>query len=328
MTPCNKPLVISVTLTNYNKTENMKRITLILVSLLLATAVFSQTDTSSVKVLKKNVVTVTESPDKTEVIVGDGRGVEVITNQNGDTTSIRIGNRNFDVIENHDGTKIHMSRESQPKKKSSSRFDGTWSGIGLGMNTFYQTDYSLYNDLNQREFFDLQHNKSLTFHLNFAEYAFANERKSFGLVTGLGISFMDFRFDQPVTVAKAEGTGLLVPVNLDPETLVKSKLNVTYLTAPLMLEVATPLKYKSNRLTFAAGIIGGLNIGSHTKVKTDEGKSKERRNFNVNPYKYDLTGRIGFGDISLFVNYGMTPLFKEGKGPELIPVTVGIAITD
>lgn len=306
----------------------MKRITLILASLLFTPAAFSQTDTSSVKVLKKNVVSVTESPDKTQVKVGEGHGVEVITNQKGDTTSIRIGTRNFDVIENHDGTKIHMSRESKSPKKSSGRFNGTWSGIGLGMNTFYQTDYSLYDDSGYGEFFDLQHNKSLSFHLNFAEYAFSNERKNFGLVTGLGVSFMDFRFDQPLTVTKEAGTGLLVPVSLDPESLIKSKLNVAYLTAPLMLEVATPLKHKSNRLTLAAGVIGGLNIGSHTKVKTDEGKNKERRNFNVNPYKYDLTGRIGFGDISLFVNYGMTPLFKEGKGPELVPVTVGIAITN
>lgn len=306
----------------------MKRITLILVSLLLTSAAFSQTDTASVKVLKKNVVTVTESSEKTQVKVGDEHGVEVVTNQKGDTTSIRIGNRNFDVFENHDGTKIHMSRESQPKKKNSGRFDGTWSGIGLGMNTFYQTDYSLYNGFPYGDFFDIQHNKSLTFDLNFAEYAFANERNTFGLVTGLGISFMDFRFDQPITVTKEPGTGTLIPVSLNPETLVKSKLNVTYLTAPLMLEIATPLKYKSNRLTLAAGVIGGLNIGSHTKVKTDEGKTKERRNFNVNPYKYDLTGRIGFGDISLFVNYGMTPLFREGKGPELVPVTIGIAIID
>jgi hypothetical protein len=119
--------------------------------------------------------------------------------------------------------------------------------------------------------------------------------------------------------------GIVVPVSLDPEGLKKTKLNVTYLTAPLMLELKTPLRMGHSRLYLAGGVIGGVNIGSHTKYKYRNDKEKSRSNFNLNQFKYDITGRIGFGDFCIFVNYGMTPLFKEGRGPELHPVTFGFS---
>lgn len=301
----------------------MKRITLLLTAILMITTAYSQPDSTAVKVLKKNVVTVTEDTDRTQVRVGEAKGVEVVTNSAGDTTSIRIGNRTFDVIGNGEGTKIHMSREESEKPRKRGNFESTWGGFGMGVNTFHTADYSLYSGTELGEFFDINHNKSLSVNINFAEYAFSDNSNTIALVTGLGFNFMDFRFDEPITVSKEAGTGRLIPVLLDGDVS-KSKLSVSYLTAPLILELATPLKYKSNRLTLGAGVIGGLNIGSHTKIKTGDTKSKERRNFNINPVKYELTGRIGFGDIAVFANYGMTSLFKDEKGPDLRPLTIGL----
>jgi hypothetical protein len=303
----------------------MKRITLLIVFALVISAGYTQEDTTAVKVAKKNVVTVIEDSEKVQVKVGEDRGVEVITNHRGDTTSIRIGSRNFDVIDARNGTKIHMTREEREKRRNYGKFNGHWGGLEMGVNTFLESDYSMYDGLGYGEFFDINHAKSLTININFAEYTFSNERNTIGLVTGLGFSSMDFRFDQPITVSKAAGTGMLVPIDLEPQGFKKSKLNVSYLTAPLILEVATPLRFNNHRLTLAGGVIGGLNIGSRTKIKTDDGKSKDRRNFSINPLKYDLTGRIGLGELCIFANYGMTPLFKEGKGPELVPFTVGIS---
>ncbi|MDD4109262.1 MAG: outer membrane beta-barrel protein, partial [Prolixibacteraceae bacterium] len=112
---------------------------------------------------------------------------------------------------------------------------------------------------------------------------------------------------------------------LDPEGLKKSKLNISYITAPLLLEVKTPLRMGTSNLYISGGVIGGLNIGSHTKYKYKNDKEKARSNFNLNQFKYDLTGRIGIGDFCVFVNYGMTPLFKNNQGPELFPVTFGFS---
>lgn len=305
----------------------MKRLFTFMLCGMMGLNLLAQNDTTQIRTMNKNVVTVIEDGRSTHVKVGNNRGVEVITDDWGDTTHIRIGRRTFNVVEGSNGTYVKIDKEVRTTNWTGS-FNPHWAGLEFGMNMFHQSDYSLYLNAEPSvpaDFMDLHYGKSITVNLNFAEWAFTNEAKNFGLVTGLGFSFMDFTFDRNITLAKREGDGLLVPVTLDPEGLKKTKLNVTYLTAPLMLEIKTPLRMGHSRLYLAGGVIGGVNIGSHTKFKYRNDKEKSRSNFNLNPFKYDLTGRIGFGDFCVFVNYGMTPLFKDGLGPELHPVTFGFS---
>lgn len=299
--------------------------TLFLCSLLFLNLA-AQTDTTKVGTKNKNVVTVIENGEKVSVKVGNDKGMEVITDDWGDTTHVRVGRRTFRVIEGGNGTNVRIDKEEREKNWTGS-FNPHWAGLEFGINLFHQADYSLYQELSTvpEDFMDLHHGKSITVNLNFAEWAFKNEANNFGLVTGLGFSFMDFTFDQPLTIEKEGGDGIIMPVDLNPDGLKKSKLNVSYLTAPLILEVKTPLRMGNSRLYLAGGVIGGLNIGSHTKFKYKGDKEKLRSNFNLNSFKYDLTGRIGFGDFCVFVNYGMTPLFKTNRGPELQPVTFGFS---
>lgn len=287
----------------------------------------AQTDTTKVGTKNKNVVTVIENGEKVHVKVGNEKGVEVITDDWGDTTHVRIGRRTFKVIEGGNGTYVKIDKEERQRSWTGS-FNPHWAGLEFGMNFYHQTDYSIYNRINTvvpLDFMELNNAKSITVNLNFAEWAFKNEANNFGLVTGLGFSFMDFTFDQPLTIEKTSGDGIIMPVELDPDGLKKSKLNISYLTAPVMLELKTPLRMGSSRLYLAGGVIGGLNIGSHTKFKYKNDKDKNKSNFYLNTLKYDLTGRIGFGDFCVFVNYGMTPLFKTDRGPELHPVTFGFS---
>lgn len=299
----------------------MKQLILLFISIILVTGLWAQ-DTTRVNVMKKNVVTVVDGSKGTQVKVGNNRGVEVITDDWGDTTKIRIGRRTFNVVEDHNGTHINVSKEVRQKKWTGS-FNPHWAGLEVGMNMFYKTDYSMYNG---NEFFDLIPGKSLTWNLNFIEWAFKNERNNFGLVTGLGFSFSDYRFDRQITIEKQMNSGIIVPVSLEGlDNYNKSKLTTTYLTAPLMLEIKTPLRAGSSRLYLAGGVIGGVHIGSHTKYKYGSNKEKVRGNFNLSQFKCDVTGRIGFGDFCIFANYGLTPLFQDGKGPELYPIVIGIS---
>ena len=303
----------------------MKRFMIIILCSTFAANLFAQADTTKVEVMKKNVVTVVDGNHGTHVKVGNDKGVEVITDDWGDTTHVRIGRRTFKVIDGHGGTYLKVDKEERQKNWTGS-FNGHWAGLEVGMNMFHQTDYSMYNSsLGYGEFFDLIPGKSLTWNLNFAEWAFKNEANNFALVTGLGFSFSDYTFDRTITIEKENGDGRIVPVDLNPEGLKKSKLNVTYLTAPLILEVKTPLRMGGSRLYISGGVIGGLNIGSHTKYKYQKDKEKFRSNYHLNPFKYELTGRLGFGDFCLFANYSLSPLFKDGKGPELYPLMIGIS---
>ena len=297
----------------------MKRLMTLFFAGILTLHLMGQTDTTSVKVLKKNVVTVVDDVKGTQVKVGNTGGIEVVTDNWGDTTKIRIGHRTFRVIDDYNGTHINVERDTTWRRWNK-HFNAHWAGIEWGINTLLNTDYSNYGDDN---FMDLNYGKSITVNINFAEWAFRNRANNFAFVTGVGFSFMDFTFDKPLTIRK--GYDQVYPVMLDPNGLKKSKLTVTYLTVPLMLELKTPLRLNQNRLYLGGGVIGGLNLGSHTKYKYRADKYKDRSNYYINQFTYDLTGRIGLGDFCLFADYSMIPLFEKNKGPEVYPFTVGIS---
>ncbi len=308
----------------------MKKLFTIILCSIFALNIYAQKDTTEVKVMKKNIVTVIEDDDAVHVKVGNDRGVEVITDDWGDTTEIRLGRRSFKVIEGNNGTYVKVEKDIKEKHWGGS-FNPHWAGLEVGMNMFENTNYSIYRGTEYEPFdevFDLRSGKSLTWNINFAEFAFKNKRKTFGVVTGMGISFNDYAFDLPVTIEKEDGYGMVIPVDITKEntSVKKSKLHVNYLTVPLILEVKTPLRMGNSNLYIAAGAIGGLYIGSHTKFKYHNGnKEKSKSNYHINQWKYDLTGRIGFGDLCIFANYSMTSLFKDGKGPEIHPLMIGIS---
>jgi len=147
-----------------------------------------------------------------------------------------------------------------------------------------------------------------------------------GLLTGLGLEFSNYFFDNDNTIH--EMSDLIVADSLDGNVS-KSKLTTTYLRVPLILEVQFPNTIRAHRVFLSAGIVAGLKLGSHTKVvyKDDGGKNKDknRDDFNINPFRYGLTARLGFGNMSFFGDYYFSPLFVEDKGPELHPFTVGLS---
>jgi hypothetical protein len=308
----------------------MKQLLTLILCCGLAINALAQTDTTQVKVLKKNVVTVVENDDNVHVTVGNDRGIEVITDDWGDTTHVRVGRRTFKVIDDNNGTYVKVEKDVNHQKWTG-RFNPHWAGLEVGINIMTRTDYSTYNYMDEQvDFMDLTPGKSLSWNLNFAEFAFKNERKTFGVVTGLGLSFNDYAFNNQVTIEKDDEKGIIVMVDLpndnDGRGIKKSKLHVNYITAPLMLEVKTPLRMGSSRLYLAGGVIGSLYLGSHTKYKYYKGdKEKSKNDFYINQWKYELTGRIGFGDFCVFANYSMTPLFKNEKGPEAYPLMIGIS---
>jgi hypothetical protein len=104
-----------------------------------------------------------------------------------------------------------------------------------------------------------------------------------------------------------------------------TKLAVSYLQVPLLLEFQIPVNNKQGRVFVNAGLVGGAKIGSHTKVKYGKIKDKDHSGFNINPFKYAATAHVGYKKAGLFGTYSLTPLFESGKGPGLIPFTLGFS---
>ena len=241
-----------------------------------------------------------------------------------DTAIVRIGKKDIKVIDHDDGTEILWGKDKHKKHKSG-KFNGHWEGIEFGFNGFDKPDYSMYNAADN-DFMSLNQGKSMEFNLNFYELNIGLAKSYVGLVSGMGLSFNNYRFENPYTIQKV--MNMTEPVLLDYDNLSKTKLAVSYLNVPLLLEFQIPVNHNEGRVYLNAGVVGSVKIGSHTKVKYGDTKDKDRSGFNINQFKYDATARIGYKDFGLFATYSLTPLFQSGKGPELTPFTIGISFLD
>lgn len=158
------------------------------------------------------------------------------------------------------------------------------------------------------------------------DYGLKIYKRNLMLVTGIGVTWNNWRFQNAVTLFPNQPalTGVM-----DTLPMKKSKLTVSYVTLPLLLEFNSS-EQASKSFHIAAGVIGGYRIGTHTKrVLEDNGKSKkvkEYDDFSFNTFRFDSTVRIGYRGFTLFGSYGLMSLFKSREGPDLSPFTVGIAL--
>jgi len=281
-------------------------------------------DTVRVQVLGKNVVTVVEGGEGTDVKIGNS-AID-IKDGHGDTVKVRVGHRALVIAEGNHGSDIKLNHLDDQEFESwtgrAARFKGHWAAVEMGINSFAKADYKGFTP----NFMDLNQNKSFEVGVNFLRYSIGlqKDKRNVGLVTGLGLTYNDYRFSNDYTIEN--DNGLVKPILLNKSGLSKSKLSTTYLTVPLMLEFQIPVNGHDKRLYFSGGVIGGLKVGSHTKVKQDGNKSKSRDDFNINPFRYGATARLGYKGINLFGTYYFSTFFKNSRGPELFPFTIGIGL--
>ena len=179
---------------------------------------------------------------------------------------------------------------------------------------------------------DLDWAGSFNMQFNFVKHSInLSPRNNMGLVVGLGFDYQRMKFaDKNLTVTTEQGH--LVPLSLDAlgiNNVKRSTFKTLYLSIPLLYEVQFPARYRKN-LYVSAGFVGGIRMHSKTKVVyRDHGKQKrkEKDSFNMIPFKADVTGRIGYRDISVWGSYTLTNMFKGGHGPEIHPYTVGLGFT-
>ena len=283
-------------------------------------------DTVRVKVLGKNVVTVVEGGDKrTDVEIGNN-AIDIKNGGRGDTMRVRVGRKALVISEGEHGSDIRLDRLDDNEYKSrtghSAKFKGHWSAIEVGINSFDDVNYKGFTP----NFMDLNQNKSYELNFNFLKYSIGlqKEKKNIGLITGCGLTYNDYRFANAYSIDN--DNGMVKPIVLLKDKLSKSKLTASYLSVPLILEFQIPVGDHEKQLYFSGGLIGGLKIGSHTKIKQDGNKTKSRNDFNINPFRYGATARFGFKGINLFGTYYFSTFYKNGRGPEMFPFTLGIGL--
>lgn len=281
----------------------------------------------TIRVMDK--VEVIETPEKTRVTLGENE--VLIVEENGDTVKVRLGSKGISIVEGKDGTEIKVIEMDEARKTPSTKkkkFRPHFAGLEIGLNNYLTPDGSLSLPPDQL-YMDLNTGKSWNWNLNVIDYGFGLGTDKIGIATGLGFEFINYNFDGQNSIRKDPDTGNIIPYVPDyAGNIVKSKMNIAYVTAPLLLEFQIPAGKK--RIHISGGVIGGVKMWSNTKLKYkvsgEKSKEKAKGDYNLSPLRWGFTARVGYRMINLYANYYMTPLFKENRGPELYPFSVGLAL--
>ena len=153
---------------------------------------------------------------------------------------------------------------------------------------------------------------------------------------GAGIGTDNIYFDKMAVDIAGNSTTLRFDDRSDTSHFKKYKLATAYAEAPVELRYRFNPDNDRRSVKAALGVKVGTMLSAHTKGKTlqnkagdtiNEFKTKEYSKRYFNTTRIAATGRIGFGHFSLFGTYQLTPLFKEGQGPIVRPLTFGLTLS-
>ena len=217
------------------------------------------------------------------------------------------------------GLEIRFSKQGI---RSYDCFEPTAMGFSFGFNMLPSPDYSLYT-AQDGEFMDLSVGKSNRIGITPIQVsAGINRNGTFGIVSGLGMVWNNYVFENNITIRNING--IIMPEPLDRDYK-KSKLTTFSLSIPVELEYQFPARNNpNNRFFIAGGVLGEAMFKSHTKYKKPKHKSESGQNLET--FQGALSFRGGYGNLSIFSYYYLTDLFKNNKGPEVQVFTVGVGL--
>lgn len=195
--------------------------------------------------------------------------------------------------------------------------------IGVGMST--DIWMALPDDLNTRTI-----NQGAQV---FGMYNHRLKESSVHLAGGIGITTHNMYNDNYIDNVKADS--IVFSRIPDEINYRKSKVCLAYIDVPLELRIKTEKQFR-----IAFGFKFGYLVNAHTKyygnrftvddgdVDTDkvDVKVKSKDISQVETWRYGPTFRIGYKWINLTVYYQLSKVFKVDKGPDLYPVSIGLAV--
>ena len=244
-----------------------------------------------------------------------------------DTTKLKFGKKKYVII--NDGNDDDEDDDVISRQDSINDWNEgfkLWNGVEFGLNNIF--DFKNTTDApTGSTFLELNTGKSWQFGLNLFEKDFHLYKNYINFVTGLGFDFNHYAFKNNVTL---DPNATFLTASTDLTDYSKNTLNVSYVKAPLMLEFNTGKKASHN---FHIALGAQFEYRIHNVLKQEyeiDGKhykTKVRNDFNLAPFLYSATARIGYNNVTLFANYGLNGLFRKDQGPQVFPVSAGISFT-
>jgi hypothetical protein len=161
-----------------------------------------------------------------------------------------------------------------------------------------------------------------------------NTHWSVALGPGIGSDHM--YFDKMYAGVKDNTPSIVFQDHEDTTHFKKVKLATNYAELPIELRYRFNTASDKSSVKIAFGVKVGALINAHVRASELQNSADETLNAYVlkesskrffNKSRLSVMGRVGLGHYSLFASYGVTPIFKEGQGPIVRPLTVGIMLS-
>ncbi|HWY12846.1 MAG TPA: DUF2807 domain-containing protein [Bacteroidia bacterium] len=225
--------------------------------------------------------------------------------------------------DNHKYDSIHNARETNQKFRH-------WDGFFMGVTGFVDSkqSFSLSKPYNYME---LDYSRSFNWQINLLQENIHLIKNYLNLCTGLGFDFNRYQFankvklnaDSNFTWGKVDSTGTF--------SYKKNRLTSYYITVPLLLDINTSSNPKKS-FHLSLGIVGKYLLGARTKqiIVKNGYTTKQIRNdgYNLNPFQFNAYASVGYGNVTLYAQYGLNEMFQHNKGPELYPFSVGVRLVN
>jgi hypothetical protein len=164
-----------------------------------------------------------------------------------------------------------------------------------------------------------------------------NPHFSIALGVGLSSSNMYFKDTYLDISGKNNNSNALSFQNVKDTTHFKKfKLQTTFLEIPVEFRYVSNPENPNKSWKGAIGAKIGTMLSAGTKGKnllSSSGSNinsftqKEKSKKYFNKTRFAVTGRFGYGSLSLFGVYQVNSYFKEGLGPDVRPYTIGITLS-
>lgn len=155
--------------------------------------------------------------------------------------------------------------------------------------------------------------------------------ESDNLSIGIGLAFFSHNYyTQSDIVATVDTAGNPISefVPFGANIVNKHKIVRNYLDIPFEVRYRTNPNEKGHSWKIALGAKLGYRTNIYSKtIDTDDRKYKNFIYPHVSRSRYGLTGRIGYGKVSVNGYYSLSNLFFEGRGAEITPISIGVTLT-
>ena len=242
---------------------------------------------------------------------------------------VRVGWNGVYVNENGKETNITLRDTTKNSKRDRSFNSRSGFNIYFGLNSFTNTG-SISAPYNSKDFeLNPFGSRYVGFGWTRSGTVIKGKNAVFKISYGLELSWYNFMLENNAFFVKGtDNLGFSEYQNAGKQIILsRNKLTIANISLPVMPYVA--FKKGSTVTYIAAGGYVGYRLDSYTKTRENDGGKKEwnHSSFFLNNVRYGLAFELGLKNFpDLFVNYDLSNLFQDGRGPKVGGLSFGIRL--